>query len=420
MEFTTLPPEVTSALIHTGPGAESLIAASGAWQQLGTNLEDSAENYVATLSSLGETWYGPSSAAMFQAVEPYVTWLETTAQQAQQTSHSAMAAAVAVNSVRTAVVPTAQVTANRMQLAQLLSTNIFGRNLPAIAQTEAEYQTMWANNSAAMSRYQAASAQATTLPQFSSPSSVTNSAGQAAQASAAPAASTSSAAATSGATSAQSFLDVYNAIIAALFNGDFSTVGGINIPFFGNNSVGTLGFNANGWNTIFSSGFPINLLSYLAQNQSAQALSGVNNAIGQGVSEGESALGGGLGGGGAAGALGGGLGSLGHLGPGALGAAGLGQASTSAAIGTGVSIGKLTAPPAVVNLLPTSQAPVQLASAATPLGAGESGLPMLPPLMPPPISAGSGWRKRKAQKYEDMAIGAELKGTVMRPPPSAG
>ena len=46
MEFTTLPPEVTSALIHSGPGAESLIAASGAWQQLGTNLEDSAENYA--------------------------------------------------------------------------------------------------------------------------------------------------------------------------------------------------------------------------------------------------------------------------------------------------------------------------------------------------------------------------------------
>ena len=45
---------------------------------------------------------------------------------------------------------------------------------------------------------------------------------------------------------------------------------------------------------------------------------------------------------------------------------------------------------------------------------------MLPPLMPPPISAGSGWRKRKPQKYEDIAIGAELKGTVMPRPPSAG
>jgi PPE-repeat protein len=315
-----------------------------------------------------------------------------------------MAAAVAFNSVRAAVVPTAQVTANRALLAQLLATNGFGRNLPAIAETEAEYQAMWANNSAAMGRYQAASAQATALPQFSSPTSTTNSTGLAAQASAVPAATTSSAA-TTGATTAQS-------------GGLFGILAALESFFsFTNNSNAAVGPNANMWNTIFSSGFPINLLSYLAQNQSAQALSGVNSAIGQGVSEGESALGGG-----AAGGLGGlGRAGLGTLGPGALGAAGLGQASTSAATGVGVSIGKLTAPPAVVGLLPGQQVPVQLASAASPLSAGGSGLPMLPPLMPPPISpAGSGWRKRKQQKYEDMAIGAELKGKVVDPPPSAG
>jgi PPE-repeat protein len=394
MEFTMLPPEVTSALIHSGPGAESFLAASGAWQQLGTNLEDSAENYLAALSSLGETWQGPSSTAMVQAAEPYLTWLQTTAQQAQQTASSAMAAAAAFNSVSAAVVPTAQVLANRTRLVQLLATNGFGRNLPAIAETESEYQTMWANNSAAMSRYQALSAQASTLPQFTSPASTTNPNGQAAQASATSAATKSSSPTTAA------------AVTAAPLGADPTT--------------GYVGLANTYANQFISSGFPVNLLSYLAQNQSAQALSGVNAQIGQGVSEGESALGGGLGGG-AAGALGGGFGGLGSLGPGALGAAGLGQASTSAATGVGVSIGKLTAPPSVVNLLPTSQGPVQLASAATPLGAGESGMPMLPPLMPPPISpAGSGWRKRKQQKYEDIAIGAELKGTVIRPPPSAG
>src|ERR1700756_4629623 len=179
MEFTTLPPEITSALIHSGPGAESLIAASGAWQQLGINLEDSAENYAAALSSLAETWHGPSSTAMLQAVQPYVTWMQTTAQQAQQTASSMRAAAAAFSSVSSTVVPTAAVAANRVQLAQLLATNGFGRNLPAIAETEAQYQTMWANNSAAMSRYQPASAQATTLPQFTSPASTTNPTGQA-------------------------------------------------------------------------------------------------------------------------------------------------------------------------------------------------------------------------------------------------
>ena len=202
MEFTTLPPEVTSALIHTGPGAESLIEASEAWQQLGANLEDSAENYGATLSSLVGTWRGASSTAMVQAVEPYLNWLRTTAQQVQQTAASAQAAASAVNSVRAAVVPVGQVSANRALLAQLLATNGFGRNLPAIAETEAEYQSMWANNSAAMTRYQAASAQASTLPQFSSPSSTTNPVGTAKQSSAVSAATTPSTPTVSAATPA--------------------------------------------------------------------------------------------------------------------------------------------------------------------------------------------------------------------------
>ena len=396
MEFTTLPPEITSALIHTGPGAESLIAASAAWQQLGTTLEDSAENYGATLSSLTGTWHGPSSATMVQAVEPYVTWLRATAQQTQQIASSAQAAAAAYNSARASVVPPAEVTANRTRLVQLLATNGFGRNLPAIAETEAEYQSMWANNSAAMSRYQAASAQASTLPQFASPTSATNPTRLATQGSAVPAATTSSTASKAPTVAAASPA----AVLPTAFDPSVGLVGEVNTYL----------------NQFISSGFPINMLSYLAQNQSAQALQGVNAQIGQGVSEGEGALGGGAAGG--LGALG--QGGLGALGGGAGGFGGISQVPTAAATGVGVSIGKLTAPPAVVNLLPTSQAPVQLASAASPLSGGESGLPMLPPLMPPPVSAGSGWRKRKQPKYEDIAIGAELKGKVIHPPPSAG
>jgi PPE-repeat protein len=395
MEFTTLPPEVISALIHSGPGAESLANAAAAWQQLSANLEDAADNYASSLSSMDQAWHGPSSAAMVQSVTPYVTWLRTTAQQAQQTAAAAQSAAAAFNSVRASVVPTATVAANRTRLAQLLATNVFGRNLPAIAQTESEYQTMWANNAAAMTRYQAASSQASTLPQLTSPTSTTNPSALKTQASSAtPAATTSSGPTVAAATP------------AAALPTNFDPSAGI---------VGELNTYAN---QFISSGFPINMLSYLAQSQSAQALQGVNSAVGQGVSEGENALGGAAAnlGGGAAGALG----ALGQSGGGlsALGAAGLGEINTSAALGAAVPMGNLSAPPSAAPLLAT---PVQLASAATPLGAGGApGMPMLPPLMPPPISPGSGWRKRKAQKYEDIAIGAELKGKVIKPPPSAG
>ena len=174
MESLTLPPEITSALIHSGPGAESLIEAAAAWQLLGTNLEESASTSASVLSSLAGSWHGPSALAMVQAVEVYLTWIRATALQALQVSASAHTAAAAFNSARASVVPVAAVTANRTRLAHLLATNRFGANLPAIAQTEHAYQTMWANNSAAMIRYQAVSKQATTLPQFASPPSVTD------------------------------------------------------------------------------------------------------------------------------------------------------------------------------------------------------------------------------------------------------
>jgi PPE-repeat protein len=380
MSFITLPPEITSALIHSGPGAGSWLVASRAWERLGTDLEDSIRDYAPVLSSLTEAWHGPSAAAMTQAVGPYVTWLHTTAQQCQQLSSSAQVAAAAFGSTLVSVVHPSVVTANRAQLLHLLATNAFGMNLPAIAATEAHYQVMWANNSSAIFRYQAASAQALPVSQFTSPPTITTATGAAAQVSAVAAAYPAAATPVQSAlqTALQTFLQEAN------------------------NSNAAFGPNANIWNTIFSSGFPVNLLSYLAQASSAQALQTVAPDIGQGLSEGEAALG-------TASA------SLSS----AVTALGAAPAPT-AAIGAGIKIGNLMAPPAVVGLLPAAQTPVQLASSVTPLAAADSGFP-LPPLMPPPISsAGSGWRKRKQQKYEDVAYGMDVKGTVMPRPPSAG
>jgi PPE-repeat protein len=383
MDFISLPPEVTSVLIHSGPGAQSLIEASDAWQQLGTGLEDTAPIYASVVSSLTQAWQGPSSAAMTQAVEPFLNWMRTTAQQCQQLASSAQAAAAAYASTVSAMVTPAQVSANRTRLAHLIATDRLGGNLAAIAETEQQYQTMWANNSAAMYRYGAASAQALDLPQFSSPPSIANPTAAAVQASAAPTAA--------AATPAQSILDQLGSFLTSILG----TPGGFDPQ------AGWFGL-ANTWaNQLEASGFPINLLSYLAQTTAAQALQTVGGEVGTGLSEGEAALAPGIG-------------SLGGLGE-----AGL-TAEPTAAVGVGVSLGKLTAPPAVVGLLPASQTPVQLASAASPLDAGDAGFPFLPPLMPPPISAGSGWRKRKQPKFEDLQVGAEVKGKVIRTPPSAG
>lgn len=386
MEFTALPPEVTSALIHAGPGAESLIEASGAWRRLGTDLEETAGAYTAVLSSLASEWHGPSTLAMIDAAVPYLTWMRATAQQCQQLASSVQAAVAAYGSTVAAVVRPAEVAANRTQLAQLLATNGLGRNLTAIAATEAQYERMWANNAAAMYRYQAASVQATALPQFVSPPSIADPAATAAQANA-----VGAAAAVAPADAVPPPVSPFDSVLQA-----------IGVTFDPNQ--GWFGLANTYANQFVSSGFPINLLSYMAQSSSAQALQSVAPDIAEGLSEGESALGS------AASSLSSAAGALGAV-----------EAPT-AAMGVAVSMGSLSAPPAATGVLTAAHMPVQLASAVSPLPAGDagSGFPMLPPLMPPPIAAGSGWRKRKEQKYEDLAMGLELKGTFMPRPPSAG
>jgi PPE-repeat protein len=382
MDFGLLPPEITSALIHSGPGAHSLIEASGVWRQLGVELEESVSGYTSVLSSMTEGWRGPSAAAMAEAVEPYLAWLRTTAQQCEQLFASAQAVAAAFNSTFTAVVPPAFVSANRVRLAQLLATNWFGSNLAAIAATEDEYVGVWANNSAAMFRYQVAATQALALPQFSSPPAIANPAAAAAQASSVPAAA--------AATPAQSALgDLLTSLL--------STPGGFNPQ------KGWFGLAALYGNQFIAGGIPINLLGYLAQLSQAQTLQSVGSQIGQGLSQGSAALGG------AAADL-----------AGAIRGVGSGSAPT-AALGVGVSMGKLIMPPAVVGLLAASQSPVQLASAVSPLPVGEFGLPSIPmpPFMMPPRAA-TRKRRREGRDYDDIEYGLELKGTFMPRPPSAG
>ncbi|MGB9226653.1 PPE family protein, partial [Mycobacterium sp.] len=359
------------------------IEASNAWQRIGTDLDETSQSYVTVISELSQGWGGPSEAAMSNAVEPYLTWLRNTAQQCQQLGNSALAATVAFNSAVTTVVPVATVTANRVQLAQLLATNGFGKNLAAIAETEAQYQEMWVNNASALYRYEASSAQATTLSLFTSPPTIVNSA----------AAAQATTAANSAATDPLSTL---TSILQSLQS--FPDDQLVTNPWFqlANTYV----------NQYLSSGFPINLLSYFAQTSSAQALQAVAPEVGQGLSEGEAALG-------AAGA------SIGASLSSAVKGIGAAAEAPTVLVGAAVPMGNLSAPPAAAGLM-TASPPVQLASAVSPLPNGDAGFPMLPPLMAPPLSAGSGWSKRKNPKYEDLAMGLEVKGTIMPRNPSAG
>lgn len=172
--FAAQPPEIISGLIYSGPGAAPLLSAASAWSGLAADLHATASSYAAVLSGLSGGWQGPAAATMAAAAAPYVTWLSTTAAQAEETAGQASAAASAYESAFAGIVPPPVIAANRSQLASLVATNILGQNSAAIATTEAQYAQMWAQDVAAMVGYATASQAATQLTAFTAPPRTTN------------------------------------------------------------------------------------------------------------------------------------------------------------------------------------------------------------------------------------------------------
>jgi len=181
MDYGALPPEVNSARMYTGPGSEPMLTAAAAWTTLADELRSIATGYSSTISTLGTAWQGSASARMTAAAVPYITWLTTTAEHAQQTAIQAKAAANSYETAFAATVPPPTIAANRAQLASLVSTNIVGQNTAAIASTEADYVDMWAQDTAAMYVYAGQSATAAHVTPFNPPPHTTNPAATTAQ-----------------------------------------------------------------------------------------------------------------------------------------------------------------------------------------------------------------------------------------------
>ncbi len=182
MDFGSYPPEVNSARMYAGAGAEPLIAAAEAWSTLAAELHSAADSYQSAVSGLTSgSWMGPASVSMSAAAASFVAWLRATAAQAEETGAQAKSAAAAYQTAFTATVPPPVVAANRSQLMTLIATNLFGRNTQAIAANEAQYGEMWAQDVAAMFGYSASSAAATQLSPFIPPQQNTNPTGEAGQ-----------------------------------------------------------------------------------------------------------------------------------------------------------------------------------------------------------------------------------------------
>jgi PPE-repeat protein len=86
----------------------------------------------------------------------YAQWLNASAAQAAGAASQANATAAIFEAAKAAIAHPTAVSANRMQLLSLVRSNLLGFNAPAIAATEGAYESMWAQNVAALSGYHSA------------------------------------------------------------------------------------------------------------------------------------------------------------------------------------------------------------------------------------------------------------------------
>jgi PPE-repeat protein len=342
-----------------------LLAAANVWRQLAIEHQQTAADYASTVA--GIPWQGPSATAMTLSTIPYVSWLNTTAALAAEMSVAATTMASSFVATRAAVVHPSVVTANRTLLADLIATNFFGINFPAIGATEAQYVQMWAGNTTAMLGYDATRLQTMTLQPFTPAPTTTNPVGVAAQSAAA-------------VTTAQ-------AIDIPLLDSIFS------------NPTIALAFLQ--FDSVIQSGFPFNFLSSFTgghdflpgQYPDVLAATPRNLAIAYNLTGPES------------------VGGVPNIYAPAAETTAL-QASVTASLGKGMYVGNLVVPPSAVT------SPVQLTATEAPLVAttadGAPLIPMFVPPMPP------GARKAQRDKPDEKGYGPPIPGTIMRRPPSGG